>query len=198
MSLIHSLTNRWRFRSLRLAWVAGPLLAVAVVIAGCGSSSHAATRAAMHEHMKSSHAMSHGAMAGGEMHAMHAFAHAELTVHPSEYGSVIFDQNHTALYLFSADRTPTSTCYGACQAAWPPLLTRGSPRVGPGLDPSLVGTTRRKDGSLQVTYRGHPLYFYSGDRGTRIGCQHVKLHGGFWYVVNASGTPNLSKSKAMM
>ena len=60
-----------------------------------------------------------------------------------------------------------------------------------GLKQSLLGTTRRRDGTLQVTYAGHPLYYWSGDTAKTIMCQHVKLHGGFWYVVNPDGTANM-------
>jgi Secreted repeat of unknown function len=100
----------------------------------------------------------------------------------------------------SADHGSTSSCYGACSSAhggWPPLLTRGAPRVAE-RNASLLGTTKRKDGSLQVTYAGHPLYYWSGDTAHSILCQHVQLHGGCWYVVDPSGVPNTAKGVGMM
>jgi predicted lipoprotein with Yx(FWY)xxD motif len=119
--------------------------------------------------------------------------HAEVTVGSSpHYGTVLYDKDHFVLYAFSADHGSSSTCYGACSSShegWPPLLTRGAPRVV-GLKQSLVGTTKRSNGSLQVTYAGHPLYYWSGDSAHSILCQHVNLHGGSWYVVNADGKPN--------
>jgi Secreted repeat of unknown function len=67
-----------------------------------------------------------------------------------------------------------------------------------GLDSSELGTTKRRDGSTQVTYAGHPLYYFAGDKGREITCQHVKLHGGFWYVVKPSGMANMAKGSGMM
>jgi predicted lipoprotein with Yx(FWY)xxD motif len=175
-----------------------PLLAVALAAAGCGSGGSHSTTSASHHHMKK---MSHKKMAMGNsgkhtaaaMAGM-AMAHAELMAASSpHYGRVLYDKDHFALYMFSADHGSTSTCYGACSSAhggWPPLLTKGAPHVA-GLQASLLGTTRRKDGMLQVTYGGHPLYYWSGDTSKTIMCQHVKLHGGFWYVVNPNGTANM-------
>ena len=144
-------------------------------------------------HESTSTSMHHGASIMGEhMHAMPAAAHAQLTVGASRYGTVLYDQHHLVLYVFSADHGSTSTCYGACAAAWPPMLTRGVPRAG-ALHAGLLGTTKRRDGALQVTYSGHPLYYWSGDKAGTIMCQHVNLHGGVWYVVNANGTANTAK-----
>jgi predicted lipoprotein with Yx(FWY)xxD motif len=180
-------------------FLAVPLAAAVLVAAGCGSSARTATSASHHKmkkmaHTKSSMKMSHaGKHTAGAMAGMPT-AHAEVTVASSpHYGRVLYDKDHFALYMFSADHGSTSTCYGACSSThggWPPLLTTGSPRVA-GLKPSLLGTTRRKDGTLQVTYGGHPLYYWSGDTAKTIMCQHVKLHGGLWYVVNPNGTPNM-------
>jgi predicted lipoprotein with Yx(FWY)xxD motif len=119
--------------------------------------------------------------------------HADLMVGSSpHYGDVLYDKDHFVLYVFSADHGSSSTCYGACSSShggWPPLLTKGAPHIA-GANQSLLGTTKRRDGTLQVTYAGHPLYYWSGDTGHSILCQHVKLHGGDWYVVNPDGTPN--------
>jgi predicted lipoprotein with Yx(FWY)xxD motif len=124
-------------------------------------------------------------------------AHAKLILRKSEFGKVIFDSTGKVVYLFGRDKTARSTCYGVCAAAWPPVLTKGSPSVGPGLDTSLLGTSKRKDGSLQVTYNHHPLYFYSADKLGKIMCQHAVMHGGIWLVVKANGTPNMAKGKKM-
>ena len=125
-------------------------------------------------------------------------AHARLTLRSSEYGKAIFDSSARVLYVFSADRASRSNCYGACANAWPPMLTKGAPTAGPGLKAGLLGTTKRKDGTLQVTYNRHPLYYYTADKHGKIMCQHANMHGGFWYVVKANGTPNLAKSKSHM
>lgn len=188
-----------------------PLAGAALAATGCGSSSHTATKAAhksmpMTETSKSmgttstSMAMSEGGHTAAAMAGM-AVAHAELTVGKSpHYGDVVYDKDHFVLYTFSADHSSTSTCYGACSSGhggWPPLLTKGAPRVA-GLNQHLLGTTKRRDGSLQVTYGGHPLYYWSGDNNHTIACQHVKLHGGFWYVVDPNGTPNMAKGIGTM
>jgi predicted lipoprotein with Yx(FWY)xxD motif len=111
-----------------------------------------------------------------------------LTVHSSRYGQVLFDGRGFALYAFTRDRRGRSVCTGACAKEWPPLLAHGRPQTAAGLEKSLVATTRRADGSLQVTYAGRPLYYYRGDRKPgQIGCQNVRLFGGLWLVVQPSG-----------
>jgi predicted lipoprotein with Yx(FWY)xxD motif len=107
---------------------------------------------------------------------------ATVTVHASRYGNVLFDSRGFVLYAFTHDKSGRSSCYGACAKAWPPYLAsavKGS---------KLLGTTRRTDGKLQVTYAGRPLYYYVGDtkRG-QILCQNVAEFGGTWLVVRASG-----------
>src|SRR5919197_4814100 len=125
-------------------------------------------------------------------------AHGRLTLRSSDYGKVIFDSRARVLYVFSADRGSTSACYGACAKAWPPMLTKGAPTAGPGVNAKLLGTTKRKNGSLQVTYNGHPLYYYEADMRGEIMCQHANMHGGLWFVVKANGTANKAKSKTHM
>lgn len=106
----------------------------------------------------------------------------------SRYGKVIFDAKGRALYLFTRERTSRSRCYGKCALAWPPFLTNGRPRAGRGARSKLIGTTKRRDRKTQVTYRGHPLYYYEGDREPgQILCQNVDEFGGTWLVVSPSG-----------
>jgi predicted lipoprotein with Yx(FWY)xxD motif len=106
----------------------------------------------------------------------------------SRYGKVIFDGKGRAVYLFTRDRTSRSRCYGDCASAWPPFLTHGSPRARSGVREKLLGTTTRRDGKRQVTYRGQPLYHYEGDREPgEILCQDVVEFGGTWLVVSPSG-----------
>jgi predicted lipoprotein with Yx(FWY)xxD motif len=134
---------------------------------------------------------------GAEATSTSTPAHAKLILRKSEFGKVIFDSNGYVVYMFGRDKTATSTCYGLCAKAWPPLLT-GAPSVGPGLNANMLGTTKRKDGSLQVTYNHHPLYFYSADMPSKIMCQHAVMHGGIWLVLKANGTPNMAKGKMHM
>ena len=113
-----------------------------------------------------------------------------VTAHRSRYGTVLFDGRGFALYLFTRERGRTPACYGACAKAWPPFLTTGCPSGGRGARGSLVGSVRRRDGTRQVTYRGHPLYYYVGDRRPGdILCQNVVEFGGTWLVVKPSGAP---------
>jgi predicted lipoprotein with Yx(FWY)xxD motif len=189
-----------------------PLAGVALAAAGCGSSSSSSTtKVASHKSttmtktgtMPMTETSTSMAMSGSGGHTVASMVAMGMTPEHTEvilassphYGNVLYDKDHFVLYVFSADHGSTSTCYGACSSAhggWPPLLTKGAPRVA-GLNSSLLGTTKRKGGSLQVTYAGHRLYYWSGDTAHSISCQHVKLHGGFWYVVNPNGTANTAK-----
>jgi S1-C subfamily serine protease/predicted lipoprotein with Yx(FWY)xxD motif len=92
------------------------------------------------------------------------------------------------LYLFAADHGTKSTCNGACAQGWPPLTTGGRPKATGGAKASLLGTTKRSDGSTQVTYGGHPLYAFAGDSGSgQINGQGVNAFGGLWWVVGTNG-----------
>jgi len=104
----------------------------------------------------------------------------------SEYGRVLFSGKDQAVYLFTKDDPRRSRCYGACAEAWPPFYAKGGPRAGRGVKQSLLGTTKRRDGRRQITYRGHPLYFYD-EPPRQILCQNVVEFGGTWLVVNPKG-----------
>ena len=105
------------------------------------------------------------------------------------YGPALVDRRGFALYLFTHDRSAASSCYGACAAAWPPYVVTGRPSAAArGAHGRLVGSVRRRDGRLQVTYAGHPLYYYVGDRRPgQVLCQAVPEFGGTWYVVAPDG-----------
>jgi predicted lipoprotein with Yx(FWY)xxD motif len=107
----------------------------------------------------------------------------------SPFGRVLADRRGQAVYLFAKERGRRSRCYGACARAWPPLLTRGRPRARSGARARLLGITRRRNGRFQVTYRGHPLYYYEADKPGLILCQNVVEFGGRWLVVKPSGRP---------
>ena len=113
-----------------------------------------------------------------------------LAVAGSAYGKILFDGRGFVLYAFTHDAPRRSTCTGDCASAWPPYVVRGRPTAGPGVNGKLLGTTRRRDGSRQVTYAGRPLYYYVGDRMPRqILCQNVREYGGLWLVVRSTGAP---------
>ena len=112
----------------------------------------------------------------------------------TKYGKAITDANGMTLYLFQPDTTPKSTCYGTCATAWPPLLTKGTPKVEGGLDKSKLGVTKRTDGTLQVTYDGHPLYYFVGDKSVgAITGQNLNANGGLWLLVKPSGAPDTAE-----
>ena len=113
---------------------------------------------------------------------------APVGVMRTRYGRILVDSNGKALYLFTRDRGPASRCHGGCADAWPPFVSRGAPRARGAARPSLLGTTARGN-ARQVTYRGHPLYYYQGDRlPGQVLCQAVQEFGGYWYVVAPNGT----------
>jgi predicted lipoprotein with Yx(FWY)xxD motif len=120
----------------------------------------------------------------------HGADRGTVTAHSSRYGSILFDGRGFVLYAFTRDPRGRSVCSGACAKAWPPYLVGRAPRAGKGVKRSLLGTTRRADGKIQVTYAGRPLYYYVGDRSPgQILCQNVSEFGGLWLVVRPNGTP---------
>ena len=103
-------------------------------------------------------------------------------------GRILVDSKGITLYDFPPDKGTTSVCYGACAALWPPLITKRKPIAGPGVRASLLGTTRRKDGKLEVTYNGHPLYYFVSDRKPgQVTGQGVNQFGGPWWVLSPAG-----------
>ena len=104
-------------------------------------------------------------------------------------GKFLVDGQGRALYLFEADKSTTSTCTGACAATWPPVTASAMPMAGSGVSQSLLGTTKRADGTEQVTYNGHPLYYFAADTGAgMVKGQGSKEFGAGWYVLNAKGS----------
>jgi predicted lipoprotein with Yx(FWY)xxD motif len=103
-------------------------------------------------------------------------------------GPILVDSRGITLYDFVADKGTTSVCYNACAALWPPLTTNGRPIAGPGVKASLLGTTRRSDGKLEVTYGGHPLYYFVSDRhpGQTTG-EGVNQFGSPWWALSPNG-----------
>lgn len=115
-------------------------------------------------------------------------ANTKVAVGTSMRGRILVDSRGRTLYLFARDKNGRSACYGSCAAYWPPLIAAGKPRAGAGVTATLLGTTRRSDGRLQVTYRHHPLYTYVGDasKGQTSG-QGLDTSGGLWWVVSPAG-----------
>lgn len=103
-------------------------------------------------------------------------------------GKVIANGEGMTLYDFHKDKGTTSSCYGACAAAWPPLLTKGEPKATGGTQASLLGTTKRKDGTVQVTYKGHPLYGFVADHAAgETNGNGVTAFGAPWFALQPNG-----------
>ncbi len=138
------------------------LVAVLIALAGCGGAK------------KSNSAQGTGG--------------ASVQLAGSKLGKILVDGRGRTLYLFEADKSGKSACTGPCAGTWPPF-TAAAPSAGNGLDGGALATTARTDGTQQVTYHGHPLYYYAGD-GTTAGStkgENLDTFGGAWYVVDGAG-----------
>lgn len=187
----------------RFALLLLPLAAAALIAAGCGdegangSDSASASDAAMQkgegetmkgisgESMESESKMtSEDAMRAESSRAPKG---TRVKVVGSDFGRVIADGKGEAFYLFDKESSRKPRCYGACASVWPAVLAKGKPVAGSGAKQSLLGTTKRANGKLQVTYAGHPLYYYVDDSPGTILCHDVVEFGGLWLVVRPDG-----------
>ena len=114
---------------------------------------------------------------------------ATVAVRSTALGQILVDGSGRTLYLFAADQGTASSCYGACAGVWPPATATGAPVAGAGVHQSLLATTARKDGSMEVVYNGHPLYYFISDKqpGDTTG-QALSSFGADWYVLSPAGT----------
>lgn len=127
--------------------------------------------------------------------AMLAAGHASAAGSPSvkvattKLGRILVNAQGRTLYMFTADKHGRSACNGACATFWPPLVTSSTHVSGTGVKASLLGTTKRADGKLQVTFDHHPLYLFAKDAkaGQTTG-QGLNVYGGHWWVLSPSGT----------
>lgn len=149
----------------------GALLVIvgALVIAGCGGgSSSSSSESGGAENASAT--SGEGTVAGAEVGGL---------------GDLLVDAEGMTVYLYTPDKGTESTCYGECEAAWPPLTAKGKPTAGEGAMSSALGTTKRKDGSMQVTYEGHPLYTFSGDKAA--GEANGQEFEGIWFALDEAG-----------
>jgi predicted lipoprotein with Yx(FWY)xxD motif len=113
---------------------------------------------------------------------------ATVMIAKTSLGRILVDSKGRTLYDFPPDKGGMSSCYGACAALWPPLTTATTPHAGAGIRAALLGTTKRSDGKLQVTYNGHPLYFFVTDtRPGQTAGQGVNQFGAPWWVLSPAG-----------
>jgi predicted lipoprotein with Yx(FWY)xxD motif len=129
-----------------------------------------------------------GAANGGTSSATRAPKGALVAVRKTALGSVLVDARGRTLYVFEKDRNGKSACDTACVKYWPPLVGQANPRAGAGVQTAMLGVTRRQDGHRQVTYAGHPLYTFVGDKtaGQTSG-EGLTAFGADWYALAASG-----------
>jgi predicted lipoprotein with Yx(FWY)xxD motif len=112
-------------------------------------------------------------------------------------GRVLVNSQGRTLYLFGKDRTGKSACTGQCAGFWPPLITSGKPHVAGGARASLVGTTKRADGRMQVTYNHHPLYTFAKDKAKgQTNGEGITAFGGQWNAVSPAGSKVVKKSSS--
>ena len=129
-----------------------------------------------------------GAPTGDSAHGLGATTGAKVATAQTSLGRILVDSKGLTLYLWLRDTRGRSVCSDACAGYWPPLLTRGKPAAVHGAKASLVGVTRRSDGTTQVTYDGHPLYRYAGDsRPGETNGQGSQSFGAGWYVLSQAG-----------
>jgi predicted lipoprotein with Yx(FWY)xxD motif len=159
-------------RKLALAAVAAPIGAAALIATACSSASHTT---------------SPGSSPSGAGSAASA---SSMTVkgQTGPLGSYLADGSGRALYLFASDTSSRSSCSGACATLWPPVTAKGSVSASGGASSADIATITRPDGTKQVTYAGHPLYYFAGDRGAgQTGGQGVNEFGALWWLVAPSG-----------
>jgi predicted lipoprotein with Yx(FWY)xxD motif len=171
-----------RTGKLRIAGIAA-LATAGLIVAGCGSSSSSTTATPA--------AATSAPTSPSTSTTSAAAATTGVTVKTAKgsSGTYLVGPDGRALYLWVADTGGKSSCSGACAAAWPPLLTKGNPTAGSGVTASDLGTTMRSDGTQEVTYKGHPLYYFVADKsaGSTSG-QGSNSFGAKWWLVAPSGT----------
>jgi predicted lipoprotein with Yx(FWY)xxD motif len=106
-----------------------------------------------------------------------------------QLGAILTDSQGNTVYVFAKDSKGMSNCSGACASIWPPVTTSGKPTTGSGALAAKLGTTKRSDGSTQVTYGGRPLYTYTGDSSPGdVTGNGLDLYGAKWYAVQPNGS----------
>jgi len=162
------------------AFAALALIAM-LAIAGCGSSSDSSSSSSGGAYGSAEESKTKPTSTEGSAAVVTAASAPKL-------GRIVVDSKGFTLYDFHKDKGTTSACYGSCAQIWPPLVTEGDPQAGEGAMASKLGTTKRKDGTLQVTYAGHPLYTYTADTkpGDAKG-NDFSSFGGEWYALQPSG-----------
>jgi predicted lipoprotein with Yx(FWY)xxD motif len=181
---------RWR-----LAGVFGAG-AAALVLAACGSSSSSSSSSVPASGSSASGSSLYGgsSVSGGSSGSAASVA---LRTAKGPDGTYLVGPNGRALYLWVADTSGKSVCAGECAKAWPPLISKAMPSAAGGVDASDLGLVSRAGGTKQVTYKGHPLYYFAGDTaaGSTTG-QGSPQFGAKWWLVAPSGSPITSSGSS--
>ena len=112
-------------------------------------------------------------------------------------GKILVNSSAHTLYLFEKDKNGKSACSGQCAQFWPPLIAKAKPVAGTGTKASLLGTTKRSDGRMQVTYNHHPLYTFAKDtKKGQTGGQALNAFGALWYVTSPAGAAIVKSSSS--
>ncbi|MEU8205430.1 hypothetical protein [Streptosporangium sp. NPDC049046] len=161
------------------------VLALGVFTAGCGGAGDgSATEPIVADQVKASPTSPEPSDSLSPSEA----TRAKVELGETKIGKVLVGEEGRTLYLFDKDKDGKSSCSDACARAWPPYVTDGTPEAGEGVKEDLLGTTEREDGTTQVTYNGHPLYYFAKDtEAGEIKGHDVDGFGGEWYAVNAKG-----------
>ncbi|HEY2354405.1 MAG TPA: hypothetical protein VGH79_05860 [Gaiellaceae bacterium] len=114
-----------------------------------------------------------------------AMSGTKVTLHSTKFGKVLASSSGRTLYFYTPETKTNILCTGSCAQTWPPLMTSAKPKAGTGVKQSLLGTAKRSNGKLQVTYHGHPVYRYLGDKSA--GAANGEGFQGSWFVLKASG-----------
>ncbi|GAA5190289.1 hypothetical protein GCM10023322_45100 [Rugosimonospora acidiphila] len=172
----HSIARQWR----TLALIAG----AGALVAACGSNS---TSASSGGGSSAAPAPAASAPTGGP---------ATVMTHSGPLGTYLTDASGRTLYLFQSDTGSTSTCVGSCASLWPPLTTTAMPQAGSGVNASDLTTTMRTDGTMQVDFDNHPLYYFASDTAAGDTKGQGVNNGGLWYVVGTNGSAITAKAPA--
>jgi predicted lipoprotein with Yx(FWY)xxD motif len=169
------------------------VLSAAVLAAGCGGSTNASSAGTSTSSGSSAGSSGYGygqgsSSSGSSTSTQPASGGATISTRTTPLGKILVDGRGMTVYLFEKDTGMTSNCSGSCAQFWPPVTTKGAAKAGSGIDAGKLGTTTRTDGTSQVTYNGHPLYYYVGDKkpGETTG-QGLTAFGALWYVVSSAG-----------
>jgi predicted lipoprotein with Yx(FWY)xxD motif len=155
--------------------LAGATVAAATTLAACASSSGGGSASPA---------------AGGSTSSSAASSAVSLETHSGPLGTFLTDGQGRTIYMFTSDTATRSTCDAQCLAFWPPVLSTTTPSVSGGASMTALGTLKLANGSMQVTYGGHPLYYFAEDSAPgQTNGQGSTDFGARWWLLTAKATP---------